>query len=219
MKIEASSSVGAGLCACTNTAGTEARRHHFLSRPMDDRSHMSPARFRALLDAYGADPDRWPPEERDAARTLLAQSPEARRWRDASAQLDAVLDRAPAPAASPELIERILATANSHMPSRTRRRATPRSRVWRYVGAALPLAAAAALIVWLLTEPSRTPERTNVTIAELGTYAAPTDVLLDTPSVDALDSVPAFGCTGSGLGCLDPELLNNQSALDSERYV
>ena len=190
---------------------------------MDDRSHMSLARFRALLDAYGADPDRWPAEERDAAHALLAQSPEAQRWRDASAQLDAILDRAPAPTASPELIERILATASPHVPrpasSRTSRRAAPRSRAWRYVGAALPLAAAAALVVWLLAEPSRTPERTHVTIAELGTYAAPTDALLDTPSVDALDSVPAFGCTGSGLGCLDPELLNNQSALDSERYV
>jgi hypothetical protein len=35
MKIEIYASVGAGLCACTNPAGTEARRHHFLSLPRE----------------------------------------------------------------------------------------------------------------------------------------------------------------------------------------
>ena len=180
---------------------------------MDDRSHMSLARFRALLDAYGAEPDRWPPDERDAARALLAQSAEARRWRDAGAQLDAVLDRAPVPATSADLVERILASASPRTPRRVNR------RVWRYVGAALPLAAAAAIVIWLLAEPSRTPQRSTVAIAELGTYEAPTDALLDTPSVDALDIVPTFGCTGSGLGCLDAAPPDKQSALDSERDV
>jgi hypothetical protein len=79
-----------------------------------------------------------------------------------------------------------------------------RSRAWRYVGAALPLAAAAALVLWLWAKPSRTPERTDVAVADLGTYDVPTDVLLAVPSVEALDSVPSFGCTGAGLGCLDP---------------
>ena len=202
--------------------------------PMDHRSQMSLERLRALLDAYGANPDRWPPEEREAGRALLAQSPEARRRRDASAQLDAILDLAPTPEASPTLIESIvaavpqrggaeIATTGLHprrlASSRTSRGATQRSRAWRYVGAALPLAAAAALVLWLLAGPSRNPERTNVTIAELGTYNAPTDVLLTAPGVDALDNVPSFGCTGSGLGCLDRAPLSNQSALDLKRYV
>ena len=42
---------------------------------MDHPSTMSLERLRALLDAYGANPDRWPPEERMAALALLEQSP------------------------------------------------------------------------------------------------------------------------------------------------
>jgi hypothetical protein len=203
---------------------------------MDDRSPMPLARFRALLDAYGASPDRWPAEERDAARALLARSPQAQRWRDASAQLDALLDLAPAGAAAPALVERILAAVPEHqtpasapvrrLASRpvsadVTRRGARRSRAWRYAGAALPLAAAAVLVLWLLTESPRVPERSTVSLAEIGTYDTPTDVLLDIPSVDALDRVPAFGCTGAGLGCLDSGVQNNrsQSALDSETYV
>ena len=195
---------------------------------MDERSQMSLARFRALLDAYGANPDRWPPEECDAARALLAQSPHAQRWRDASAQLDALLDLALAKLASPALLERILVSAPARGSSEitqvprvasTRRRVARHARVWRYVGAALPLAAAAALALWLLVKPSRTPERLNVSVAALEVYDTPTDALLAAPGIEALDSVPSFGCTGSGLGCLDPAPLENQSALDWEMYV
>ena len=146
---------------------------------MDYRSPMPLARFRALLDAYGANPDRWPPEERDAARALLAQSPHAQRWRDASAQLDAILDLAPAGATASALVERILAAAPEHqtaasatarppaprlVSAQATRRATRRARAWRYAGAALPLAAAAVLVLWLLTASPPTPERTTVTV-------------------------------------------------------
>jgi len=191
---------------------------------MDDRPQMSPERLRALLDAYGANPERWPPQEREAARTLLAQSPEARRWQDAGAQLDALLDRAPASIASPVLLERIVAAlpepGNTEVstrvaPARRRRHA----RVWRYAGAALPLAAAAALALWLLVRPARTPKLPDVAIAALGVYEAPTDALLTAPGIEALDRVPSFGCTGAGLGCLDPQPPQNQSALNWETYV
>ena len=250
---------------------------------------MTLERLGELLDAYGADPERWPPEERDAALVLLAQSAPAQHRREANAQLDTILDLAPAHAASPALRERILAaapepasaetaavepsnrlacppggTVDRRQPHPSRRsqekgppqgerklsfardnrtarpeepppeeggarwrkspvpvgrRASRRFRAWRYVGAAVPLAAAAALVLWLLREPAPAPERTRVTMAELGTYDVPTDVLLTTPSLDALDSIPSFGCAGSGLGCLDPEPLNKQSALDWETYV
>ena len=208
---------------------------------MNDRSRMTLARLGELLDAYGASPERWPPEEREAACALLAQSAEAQRRREASAQLDAILNLAPAHAASPALLERILAAAPQPATVETAtaeqlnvaanppalrlasppvgRRASRHFRAWRYVGAALPLAAAAALVLWLLREPAPTPERTRLTVAELGTYDVPTDVLLTTPGLEALDSVPSFGCTGSGLGCLDPEPLNKQSALDGETYA
>jgi len=207
---------------------------------MNDRSRMTLARLGELLDAYGANPERWPPAERETACALLAQSTEAQRRREASAQLDAVLNLAPAHAASPALLERILAAAPQPASVETAtaeqlnaaanppalrlasppvgRRASRHFRAWRYVGAALPLAAAAALVLWLLREPAPTPER-SVTMAELGTYDVPTDVLLTTPGLEALDSVPSFGCTGSGLGCLDPEPLNKQSDLDGETYA
>jgi hypothetical protein len=208
---------------------------------MNDRSQMTLARLGELLDAYGAEPERWPYEEREAACALLAQSAQARRQREASAELDAILNLAPSHAASPALLERILAAAPQPASAETAtverlnaaanppalrlafppvgRRARRRLRTWRYVGAALPLAAAAALVLWLLRAPAPTPERTRVTMAELGTYDVPTDVLLTTPGLEALDSVPSFGCSGSGLGCLDSVPLNKQSALDRETYV
>lgn len=208
---------------------------------MNDRSQMTLARLGELLDTYGANPERWPPEEREAACALLAQSAQAQRRREASAQLDAILNLAPAHAASPALLKRILAAAPQPASaetataeplnaaaspsavritsSRTGRRVSRRLRAWRYVGAALPLAAAAALVLWLLRAPAPTPERTRVTMAELGTYDVPTDVLLAAPGLEALDNVPSFGCTSSGLGCLDSEPLNKQSTLDGETYV
>ena len=51
-------------------------------------------RFRELLDAYGAEPGRWPANERGAAAALLAQNPEAARLRMHAAAIDAMLDRA-----------------------------------------------------------------------------------------------------------------------------
>jgi hypothetical protein len=69
------------------------------------------ARFRDLLDAYGAEPLRWPDAERDAALALLETSAEARAALDAEARFDALLDAGPALAPSPALAARILAAA------------------------------------------------------------------------------------------------------------
>jgi hypothetical protein len=187
---------------------------------------MSLDRLRALLEAYGADPDRWPPEERNAALALLAQTPEAQRWRDASARLDALLDQAPAYGGSPALIARILAATPAPAPTTIRtppanRRLTRRLRAWPAIASAIPLAAAAALVLWLSTKPSHGPERVNVNLAEIETYETATDALLDAPSLQALDRLPTFGCTGSGFGCVDLNEPNDaaQSAADLERYV
>ncbi|MBI4516918.1 MAG: hypothetical protein HY699_14000 [Deltaproteobacteria bacterium] len=188
---------------------------------------MTATRLRELLAAYGADPERWPLEERDEALALLAQSEQARRWQEAGSQLDSLLDLVPAKMPSPELLERILAATP---PTRTPPRRTAlsafgaavraRPRVWRYTGAAaLPLAAAAALVLWLQSAPTPAPERAPVAIAELGVYQAPTDALLTAPGLDALEDVPSFGCAGTGLGCLDLEPSDTQSAIDRETYV
>jgi len=57
-------------------------------------------RFRQLLDAYGADPARWPEAERAEALALLARSRRARDAAEAARALDRLLDRAPPPHAA-----------------------------------------------------------------------------------------------------------------------
>ncbi len=70
-------------------------------------------RLAEILDAYGADPDCWPLEDRVAALELLAQSAEARALAHGAANLDALLDTAPlAPPPRPvaeALVSRIIA--------------------------------------------------------------------------------------------------------------
>ena len=53
---------------------------------------MTIERLRQILDAFGADPARWPKAERDGALALLATSPEAQRLRDEARRLDALLN-------------------------------------------------------------------------------------------------------------------------------
>jgi len=68
---------------------------------------MTVDRVRALLAAYGADPERWPAAERAAAERLLADDPAlASEFADARA-FDSLLDALPAPAPSPALRVRL----------------------------------------------------------------------------------------------------------------
>ena len=53
---------------------------------------MTLKQFKRLLDAYGADVQRWPAEERRAARTLLARDPAARAAQHDAAELDRWLE-------------------------------------------------------------------------------------------------------------------------------
>ena len=68
---------------------------------------MSIDRLRAILDAYGARPERWPAPERTAAVLLLDSSEGARRAHAEAMQLDIVLDHANAPPPPPELAGRL----------------------------------------------------------------------------------------------------------------
>jgi len=151
---------------------------------------MTITRLRHLLESYGAAPERWPADERDRAVALLARSPEARRLREAALRLDALLDAAPTGAASAALIERIVAAA----PARGRR--------WRYVAAAAPLAAAAAVALWLVRTPEvPAPARTQLVVADLEEYESPLDELLVAPGLDLVGGEPALGCGDTELGC------------------
>lgn len=53
---------------------------------------MQADRVRQLLDAYGADPGRWPEKQRDAMQAALARDPELEAVRREAAELDRLLD-------------------------------------------------------------------------------------------------------------------------------
>lgn len=93
-------------------------------------------RFNAILEAYGADPARWPDAERVSAETFLKADSDAKAAFDHAAELDALIAPAAiAPAASDMLTARLL-------------RAVPRPEFlgdWKHVAAA----AALALVVGL----------------------------------------------------------------------
>ena len=62
-------------------------------KPSHSQTTPSLERAIALLDAYGALPERWPEADREAMLALLAESPELQAQRDAAASLDSLLDR------------------------------------------------------------------------------------------------------------------------------
>lgn len=103
---------------------------------------LSLERFRALVEAYGADLSRFPAGERDAARLLVESSAEARNLLHAERALDAELAALGAPEVSATLERRLL-----EIPLRA-----PRARRWPFATVWLPAlawAAAAAVGVWL----------------------------------------------------------------------
>ena len=53
---------------------------------------MDTERFRELIDAYGADPRRWPDGERAAMETLRQAQPQAESWLHEAGEVDAWLD-------------------------------------------------------------------------------------------------------------------------------
>lgn len=60
---------------------------------------MRHGRLQRLIEAYGADPARWPAEERDAAVRRAAGDPAAQAALAEARQLDDLLDRLEAPEA------------------------------------------------------------------------------------------------------------------------
>lgn len=149
-------------------------------------------RLRALLDAYGAAPERWPEDERAAAEALVAQSAAARAFREEAAALDRALDTVPSAPPSPLLAARVLATAPRPRPTRAWRRA---------LLAAVPLAAAAVVTLWIAVDRESERRAPDTTLPEVGEYAGLTDALLEPYAVDVSAAVPSFGCADSDLGC------------------
>ncbi len=144
---------------------------------------LSIDRFLDLVAGYGADPDRWPAEQRGSAVGCLVESETARAaWRDA-AGLDADLDSVPGLDMSPELVESVLAIAD----------VGEKQYPGILTGAmrlALPYAAAAAIaLVVGLSVPSPFRDAPGVTLQD--EIAASETVIVD----DTVDS-------GNGLTAL-----------------
>ena len=106
-------------------------------------------RLAEILDAYGADPESWPLEDRMAALELLAQSAEARALAHAASNLDALLDAAPLTPPPRPATESLAARILARLPSAeivTLRRAVKVNWGWPN-WTALAAAAVAGLIV------------------------------------------------------------------------
>jgi len=175
----------------------------------DRTTPLSVERLEALLDAYGAREEQWPDDAREAAHALLERSAHARAARERAARLDRVLDAVPAEASTPDLAARILADFDRISAKTTTPPASAaRPRIRRYLAAAAPLAAA-AVALWLVRTPDRSPDAgpqiARVGIPDLGTYETPTDEWLDPLGVDLFGTLPGVGCSDNGLGCIDLE--------------
>ena len=74
---------------------------------------LSRDRVIALIQAYGAEPGRWPIEERSAALACIAGDPALAAELAQARELDSWLDLLDAPAPSPALLTRVLALAEA----------------------------------------------------------------------------------------------------------
>ncbi len=72
---------------------------------------MTMDRFQAIIEAYGANPERWPSAERDRGEAFVANSPEAAQYVAQARLLDDMLDAAPTADASAALLGHVLDTA------------------------------------------------------------------------------------------------------------
>jgi hypothetical protein len=119
----------------------------------DDDKKRDLERFRTLVEAYGADPARWPANEQ---RTFeeLASSEEARAWLLEHRRLDEWLDGAEEIAPSPALLRRVAEIPIRH--------AAPAAWVWPF-GKLRSLVAAAAAVaaVGMVVGVAMPPELAN----------------------------------------------------------
>ncbi|MGH7003929.1 MAG: hypothetical protein ACREIP_08280 [Alphaproteobacteria bacterium] len=85
----------------------------------NDMEREALARFETLLDAYGAEPRRWPADRRAWAEALLARSPQAKALRNEAARLDDLIDSAGIDPVPAHLAGRVLASAPAAAPARS----------------------------------------------------------------------------------------------------
>jgi len=74
-----------------------------------NRSELNETRFARLVEAYGADPERWPASEREAARHLMSSNAATERSMAEARELDRALASVISPPVSAALERRLLA--------------------------------------------------------------------------------------------------------------
>ncbi|HEY6876397.1 MAG TPA: hypothetical protein VI299_00175 [Polyangiales bacterium] len=79
-----------------------------------EQPELTLTRFRALVEAYGGDLERFPRREREAARALLARSDDAQHLLQAARSFDLLLAEARADVSPAALIERLVAIPSQH---------------------------------------------------------------------------------------------------------
>ena len=135
---------------------------------------MTLERLKALLDAYGASPDRWPVDERPGAEALLKDNRDAQALAADTRRFDTVLDSAPAATPSPELRARILSAFDRVASQPSVRRLIdrianivwPGAPLWQ-PSAALAVSLVAGLLLGVVSPLGGTtrPATTDLTIA------------------------------------------------------
>jgi hypothetical protein len=161
---------------------------------MKDRSNneFNLARFRTIVEAYGADRARWPDDERVAALSFAERSPEAKAILREAARLDRLLDRARGVEPSDGLLRAISAIPDQHPqtaapgagPALDAADARPELSGWRlwlpFDAAWKPaLGAAAACLLGIVTgvatlEPATAMSGAQVTVANAAETGAAT---------------------------------------------
>ncbi|MGF6243558.1 MULTISPECIES: hypothetical protein [Paraburkholderia] len=113
---------------------------------------MTPERFRTIVDAYGADPRRWPDKERAAAEAWAdLHRVEANGLLAESAGLDAWLASHTVAAPERAFVERIVAAAPARRPVKHRGRLWWQGAAFAGIGLAGGLAGAFAVSFFVLT--------------------------------------------------------------------
>jgi len=123
---------------------------------------MNRQQFEHLLEAYGADLQRWPAAHRQAARALIAQDDTARAAQESAARLDALLDRFAPPAPS-DAAARIAASLAALPPQGVR--VAPELESW--LGPVAGWAATVADLWWELRAVPRIPSIVAVLLCGL----------------------------------------------------
>lgn len=137
---------------------------------------MTEDRFIELLDAYGADPMRWPIEERaEAAAMADSDNPRLQAALRQASALDTQLSMARVPPVSADLMTKLRRAARPSLSARLKALLGWDGALWQPAAA---LSAALVLGIGLgITNPQQAAALTNITVETPNT--APLEALLD----------------------------------------